>query len=230
MRGDPRATSSTTPAQRRITPPPPPHFNLRTRAEAPRHPVIDRGLSLHKLIRLVTCALGGEGWLNFMGNEFGHPEWVDFPRAGNDWSYHYCRRQWSLADRKDLLYGALAAFDAGMHALGDRFTWLEPRTEFVSTKDNNDKVLVFDLLTRNGPLVFIFNFNATQSFTGYRVGVPAAGEWGVALDSDWADFAGYERVDRKARFVTEDWKHHGRDWSVQVYSPARTVLVLERVA
>ena len=65
----------------------------------PRHPVIDRGLALHKMIRLVTYALGGEGWLNFIGNEFGHPEWIDFPRIGNEWSYHYCRRQWSLVRR-----------------------------------------------------------------------------------------------------------------------------------
>ena len=60
--------------------------------------------------------------------------------------------------------------------------------------------------------------------------MPSAGTWAVALDSDWADFAGYERVDRGARFVAQDWKHHGRDFSVLVYSPARTVLVLERVA
>lgn len=192
--------------------------------------MIDRGLALHKMIRLVTYALGGEGWLNFMGNEFGHPEWVDFPRDGNAWSYHYCRRQWSLADRADLLYGGLAAFDAGMHALEARRPWLESRDQFVSTKNNGDKVLAFDRGTRDGPLVFVFNFAAAASYTDYRVGVPAAGTWAVALDSDWAEFAGYERVDRKARFVAEDWKHHGRDFSVKLYLPARTVLVLERVA
>jgi 1,4-alpha-glucan branching enzyme len=200
------------------------------KAEAPRHVAIDRGLALHKMIRLLTYALGGEGWLNFMGNEFGHPEWVDFPTARNEWSYHYCRRQWSLADNPALLYGGLALFDARMHALEARFPWLESRDEFVSTKDNADKVLAFDRGTPRGALVFAFNFNGAQSFTNYRVGVPAAGTWAVALDSDAAEFDGYARVDRGARFVAQDFKHHGRDFSVQLYLPARTVLVLERVA
>jgi 1,4-alpha-glucan branching enzyme len=84
------------------------------------HPVIERGIALHKLIRLVTLVLGGEGWLNFMGNEFGHPEWLDFPREGNGWSFHYCRRQWSLVDNPDLKYHWLADFDRAMIDLAPR--------------------------------------------------------------------------------------------------------------
>ncbi len=102
--------------------------------EVPRHVVIDRGMALHKMIRLVTYGLGGEAWLNFMGNEFGHPEWVDFPRAGNNWSYHHCRRQWSLVDNEELLYRYLNAWDGGMHALEEAFPWLLSRDSFVSTK------------------------------------------------------------------------------------------------
>jgi len=200
-----------------------------TALENPRHPTVDRGVALHKMIRLLTYALGGEGYLNFMGNEFGHPEWVDFPREGNAWSYHYCRRQWSLADDPALLYGGLAAFDAAMHALEARFPWLEARGEFVSTKNNEDKVLAFDRETPGGPLVFVFNFSGAQSFTDYRVGVPRAGAWRVVLDSDWAEFDGYARVDRNVPLAAADWKHHGRDWSVLAYLPARTVLVLAPV-
>jgi len=195
------------------------------KAEAPRHAAIDRGLALHKMIRLLTYALGGEGWLNFMGNEFGHPEWVDFPRAGNDWSYHYCRRQWGLCDAPALLYGGLAAFDAAMHALEDRFPWLEARGEFVSTKNNADKVLAFDRETPAGPLLFVFNFNSSASFTDYRLGVPRAGGWRLVLDSDARAFDGYARVDAAVPLVATACEHHGRDFSVLAYLPARTVLV-----
>ena len=79
--------------------------------------IIDRGMALHKLIRLLTMSLGGEGYLTFMGNEFGHPEWIDFPREGNGWSYHYCRRQWSLADNPNLKYSYLNEFEKAMIAL-----------------------------------------------------------------------------------------------------------------
>jgi 1,4-alpha-glucan branching enzyme len=77
-------------------------------------PVIERGVALHKMIRLITLSLGGEGYLNFMGNEFGHPEWIDFPREGNNWSYFYCRRQWHLADDPALRYEYLLQFDKEM--------------------------------------------------------------------------------------------------------------------
>ena len=204
------------------------YFHM-SKDEKPRHLLIDRGLALHKMIRLVTYALGGEGWLNFMGNEFGHPEWVDFPRKGNDWSYHYCRRQWSLVDNEKLLYGGLATFDSRMHALESHYPWLESHDQFVSTKNNSDKVLIFDRGTPSGPLVFIFNFNGTQSYTDYRVAVPRAGTWRIVLDSDAAEFDGYDRVNSGAQFIAQDWKHHGRDFSVLAYLPARTVIVLALV-
>src|SRR3569833_3038520 len=85
---------------------------------------VDRGVALHKMIRLITNALGGEAYLNFMGNEFGHPEWIDFPREGNGFSYHYCRRQWSLSDKSDLRYSRLKAWDKAMNTLEEKFHWL----------------------------------------------------------------------------------------------------------
>lgn len=196
-------------------------------AEQPRHPVIDRGLALHKMIRLLTYALGGEGYLNFMGNEWGHPEWIDFPRQGNNWSYQHCRRQWNLVDDDKLLYKPLNNFDGAMHKLEEQFPWLLTRDNYVSCKNQSDKLIAFDRWTRDGPLVFIFNFNPTQSFTDYRIGVPCMGDWVIALDSDWKEFAGYERVNRDSVFKGQDFKWGDRPASVQVYTPSRTVLVLK---
>ena len=191
--------------------------------------MVDRGLALHKLIRLVTYALGGEGWLCFMGNEFGHPEWIDFPRAGNGWSFKMCRRQWSLAADPLLLYGALARFDAAAHALEGAFPWLlEGASTYVSTKCSGDKVLAFERGTRAGALVLIFNFHASASYEGYRIGVPELGDWGVALDSDAEAFAGYARVAQGAVFAAQPVPHNGRPCSIQVYLPSRVALVLKR--
>ncbi len=74
------------------------------------HPGVSRGIALHKMIRFITLATAGNGYLNFMGNEFGHPEWIDFPREGNNWSFHFARRQWHLADDPDLKYQFLCPF------------------------------------------------------------------------------------------------------------------------
>ena len=179
------------------------------------------------MIRLLTCALGGEGWLGFIGNEFGHPEWLDFPREGNGWSYHYCRRQWSLVDNPDLLYAALARFEQGMHALGTAYPWLLPAaTTFVSTKNNGDKVVAFERGTPAGTLLFAFNFHASSSYVDYRVAVPSLGAWGVALDSDWEEFGGYGRNARDVRCLAVPVPHNGRPCSISIYLPARTVIVM----
>ncbi|KAJ3123429.1 alpha-1,4-glucan branching enzyme [Nowakowskiella sp. JEL0407] len=131
----------------------------------PLTPIIDRGLALHKMIRLLTYGLGGEGWLNFTGNEFGHPEWLDFPRAGNGNSFHYARRQFNLVDDNLLRYKYLNDFDAAMHRLEEQYGWLQT-DQYVSLKNQGDKVIVFE----RGNLLFIFNFHATKSFESYRVG------------------------------------------------------------
>jgi 1,4-alpha-glucan branching enzyme len=122
-------------------------------------PIIERGLALHKMIRLITHGLGGEGYLNFEGNEFGHPEWLDFPRAGNNNSFHYARRQWNILDDPLLRYKFLNEFDAAMQHLEERYGWLHAPQAYISLKHEGDKTIVFE---RAG-LVFVFNFHPTVS-------------------------------------------------------------------
>ncbi|KZS11883.1 1,4-alpha-glucan-branching enzyme [Daphnia magna] len=185
-------------------------------------PVIDRGIALHKMIRLITHALGGEGYLNFIGNEFGHPEWLDFPRVGNNESYHYARRQWNLVDDELLKYRYLNDFDAAMNHLEEQYGWLQKDPGYVSTKHEGDKVISFD---RAG-LVFVFNFNPTQSFTDYRVGVPAAGKYRLVLDSDDHKFGGHGRLDHNTNYFSFEEPFGGRPYSTMVYAPCRTSFVL----
>jgi 1,4-alpha-glucan branching enzyme len=177
------------------------------------HPVIERGVALHKIIRFLTFVTGGEGWLNFMGNEFGHPEWLDFPREGNNWSYHYCRRQWSLVDNPDLKYGWLAEFDRELMTLDERFGILAAppaRSLFI---DEEKKVICAE---RAG-LVFVFNLSVAGSYFGYPV--PAGpGTRRLVLDSDSQAFGGHGRVDPETVYPAGD------DGQLRVYAPARTGL------
>ncbi|KAI9671202.1 MAG: alpha-1,4-glucan branching enzyme [Caeruleum heppii] len=185
-------------------------------------PTIERGLGLHKLIRLVTHGLGGEGYLNFEGNEFGHPEWLDFPRAGNNNSYMYARRQFNLIDDKDLRYKFLNEFDSKMQWTEEKYGWLHAPQAYISLKNEKDKVIVFE---RAG-LLWIFNFHPSQSFTDYRVGVEQAGTYRVVLDSDDPEYGGFGRIDRNTRFFTTDFAWNGRKNFLQVYIPTRTAIVL----
>lgn len=185
--------------------------------------VVDRGVALHKMIRLLTFTLAGEGYLNFMGNEFGHPEWIDFPREGNGYSYHYCRRQWSLADNALLKYQGLLNFDAAMmrldienHILTDKFI------EQLYLHEE-DKLLVY----RRGPLVFAFNFHATNSYTNLRIPVPDPVDYKIILNSDAREFAGPGLILPNTVYPKQDTPWGGRQQSVQVYLPARTAQVLK---
>lgn len=186
------------------------------------HPVIERGIALHKLIRLVTFALGGEGWLNFMGNEFGHPEWLDFPREGNDWSHWYCRRQWSLLHNPDLKYHLLAAFDRAMLQLETCHGALAAPPATCLNLDHHNQVLC----AARGPLVFVFNFSVSRSLPGYRLPVPEAGTWRVVLDTDQPAFGGHGRVDSRLDYPAVP-DQHGTPF-LTVYTPARSALVLRR--
>ncbi|KTF90989.1 hypothetical protein cypCar_00008721 [Cyprinus carpio] len=141
-------------------------------------PVIDRGIQLHKLIRLLTHSLGGEGYLNFMGNEFGHPEWLDFPRKGNNESYHYARRQFNLVDIEHLRYRQLYAFDRDMNLTEDKYGWLAAGQAAVTTLNQADKVIVFE----RSNLLFIFNFHPCNSYIDYRVAVEHAGKYPFTRD------------------------------------------------
>lgn len=179
---------------------------------------VERGIALHKMMRLLTAATNGGGYLNFMGNEFGHPEWIDFPREGNGWSYHYARRQWSLADNKKLKYKWLGDFDAAMTAIVRQLGETDYKPVMVN---QGDHVLSF---MRSGYL-FVFNFSPSQSYTGY--GIPAAaGEYKVVLSTDATKFGGQNRVDTSLKYVTRsETKAHLLD----LYLPARTAFVLRKI-
>ncbi|KAF6040298.1 GBE1 [Bugula neritina] len=191
----------------------------------PLTPIIDRGLALHKMIRLLTHGLGGEGYLNFIGNEYGHPEWLDFPRAGNNESYHYARRQVNLVSDDLLRYKFLYRFDKAMNELEERFSWLECPPGFISRKDSHDKVMVFD---RAG-VVFIFNFHPSKSFVDYKVGVNSCGKYKIVLDSDAEWFGGHSRLDHSVEYLVDNWAYAGRAASITVYIPCRMALVLAKV-
>ncbi len=184
----------------------------------------DRGVALHKLARLATLATAGHGYLNFMGNEFGHPEWIDFPREGNGFSYHYARRQWALRDNPDLLYWCMGEFDSAAIHLVAQYRALEgtvPRRLFVSDKD---KILVFE----RGPLVFIFNFHSSQSVVDYTVLLPS-GAYRLVLDSDEERFGGHGRIQPGQAFERfSETRGNENCHIIKVYLPCRAAMVLER--
>ena len=183
-------------------------------------PVIDRGIALHKMIRMATMSLGGEGYLNFMGNEFGHPEWIDFPREGNHWSYFYCRRQWHLADDETLKYGYLQAFDEAMLRFVKRKGLYSkiPNSLYI---DDGGKVLIYE---RAG-VVFALNFHPSNHYEGYWLTVPKAGNYQVTLTTDESNFGGFDRIS-KTYVYTATTQPDGTA-KLQIYLPARTGLCLE---
>ncbi|WEW56364.1 alpha-1,4-glucan branching enzyme [Emydomyces testavorans] len=185
-------------------------------------PVIERGISLHKIIRLITHGLGGEGYLNFEGNEFGHPEWLDFPRAGNNNSFWYARRLLNLTEDHLLRYKFLNEFDRKMQLTEEKYGWLHSPQAYISLKHEDDKVIVFE---RAG-LLWVFNFHATKSFADYRVGVDQPGTYRIVIDTDDGEFGGFNRNAKDTRFFTTAEEWNGRRNYTQVYIPPRTALVL----
>lgn len=184
---------------------------------------VERGMALHKMIRLVTLATINGGYLNFMGNEFGHPEWIDFPREGNGWSYKYARRQWDLVDREELKYKFLGRFDHDMiHLVSNVRNFQATPVEKLWDKDD-DQVLAF----KRGDLVFVFNFNPSQSFTGYGILAPQ-GEYVHVMDSDQPEYGGYGNIDPGTSHLTQPdplYTPHGLGW-LKLYIPARSAQVL----
>lgn len=185
-------------------------------------PVIDRGLSMHKMIRLITHGLGGEGYLNFEGNEFGHPEWLDFPREGNNNSFHYARRQFNLVDDQLLRYRFLNEFDSKMQWTEEKYGWLHSPQAYISLKHDGDKVVVFE----RGGLLWIFNFHPSSSFTDYRVGVEQEGTYKIVINTDSPDFGGHGNIKEDTRFFTTPFSWNNRKNFLQVYIPSRTAIVL----
>lgn len=185
--------------------------------------LVNRGVALHKMIRLITLSTINGGYLNFMGNEFGHPEWIDFPREGNNWSYKYARRQWSLEDREELHYADLARFDKAML---DLISKERKFTESVIEKiwDNEgDQLVAF----KRKDLIFIFNFNPTKSFTDYGILVKK-GTYDVVLDTDSPEFGGFGFSDNTVEHKTMPSHLKNKEW-LKVYIPARSALVLRKI-
>jgi len=188
--------------------------------------VVDRGLALHKMIRLVTFSLAGEGYLNFMGNEFGHPEWIDFPREGNGYCYHHARRQWSLLEADHLRYQGLNEFDIAMQRLDADLGVLTAAPIERLMTHTAMKLLAY----RRGDLVFVFNFHPTESYTGLRLGVPEACDYALRLNSDDPRFEGHGLVDQPMRYPVQPVPAYGQRHSIQLYLPARTAQVLQTTA
>jgi len=184
--------------------------------------VVDRGMALHKMIRLITAATSGNGYLNFMGNEFGHPEWIDFPREGNDWSYQYARRQWSLINNRELRYHFLADFDKAMINLIALHKIYNSSCNHVKT-DPSDLVIAFE---RSG-LLFVFNFHPTNSYTDYGFAVDA-GKYSTLLCSDQAEFGGFNRVDINITHRSMVERSFGLKHNLKLYLPSRSGMVLIR--
>jgi 1,4-alpha-glucan branching enzyme len=155
-------------------------------------PAIDRAISLHKLIRLITCACAGEGYLNFMGNEFGHPEWIDFPRPENGSSFHYARRLWRLADDDNLKYIYLQNFDEAMLALVNKYNLLEHKSEYIYTGEK-EKAVIFE----KNNLFFAFNFHVSESYN-FKEYMQADKKYIKLLDTAWDIFGGWKERDREA--------------------------------
>ena len=192
------------------------YFNMHVKDS---HLVVDRGMAYHKLFRLFTISLGGEGYLNFMGNEFGHPEWIDFPREGNDWSYQHARRQWSLAENKDLKYKFLLFWDNEMIRLVKKYHILQAPFAKQLHMDPTNKVIIF----LRGELIFIFNFNTKESISDYLFRAPEMGKYNLVLNSDNTKFGGFGRIDESLSYYTN------QNQMLSTYLTNRTVLVLEKV-
>ena len=186
---------------------------------------MDRAIELHKIIRLYTMSLGGNGYLNFMGNEFGHPEWIDFPREGNGWSYKYCRRQWSLVDNPNLKYEWLNDFDAAMIRLARERKLLDDPYAVSLWIDPERKIITFS----RGKLLFVFNFHNSYSEQQFFLHAHTVGEgkYKVILSTDEPRFGGQGIIDHEYTYSTEYVE--GKGLGFNVYSPCRTAMVLERI-
>lgn len=183
---------------------------------------VDRAIALHKIIRLITIGTSPGGYLNFMGNEFGHPEWIDFPREGNNNSYKYARRQWSLADHPHLKYQYLQAFDKSMIQLVHATNFMaSPNYKHLAREE--DQVLAFS----RGDYLFVFNFSPDRSYTDY--GIPAsAGKYQLVLCTDQPEFGGFDRVDMNHMYYTQQLPLDAKQHQLMLYLPARTGSVFKK--
>jgi 1,4-alpha-glucan branching enzyme len=177
---------------------------------------------MHKMIRLITIALGGEAYLNFMGNEFGHPEWIDFPRKENGWSYFYARRQWSLMKNPRLKYRFLAEFDRSMIQLSTKFRLMSADYPLQLNVDEANKTLIFE----RADLIFVFNWHPAHSIPDYHFHLPDSGVYRLLFNSDDARFGGFSRVDSKTEYHTRKVKGQN---ILSIYNVSRSAMIFEKV-
>ncbi len=186
--------------------------------------IVDRGIALHKMIRLITATTAGGAYLNFMGNEFGHPEWIDFPREGNNWSFHHARRIWSISEDTSLKYHWLYDFDKEMIGLISEHKILTIPSVDLVMENKPDKVLAY----HRGLFLFVFNFNPSQSFTDY--GIPLGpGKYKIVLNTDSGRFGGHDLVDEDLFYYTLPSMGRDSQHYMKIYLPARTALVFKKI-
>lgn len=186
-------------------------------SKATKNDIVDRAIALHKMIRAITMITAKDGYLNFMGNEFGHPEWIDFPREGNDWSYHYARRQWSLLDNKELCYEYLWNFEKSFLSLCKEKNLFEKPFSNKIHSHNDHKILIIE----RSSLIFIFNFHPSSSYTDYPIYM-GSGKYREIFDSDREEFGGFSRLEGSLH-------HSDKDGKLFVYLPCRSMVVLKKV-
>lgn len=182
---------------------------------------VERAVALHKIIRLLTVSTAGNGYLNFMGNEFAHPEWIDFPRKDNNWSYHYARRQWHLRDDKALAYNYLNMFDREMIEIVNKYKVLESHTTGAIIQSTYDQVLIFI----RSSLLFVFNVNPFKSFSDYEFEI-SKGKYRIILNSDSKSFLGHNRINEN--MIYETYSKEAKSF-LKIYIPNRCCFVMERI-
>jgi 1,4-alpha-glucan branching enzyme len=189
-----------------------------------RNLAVERAVALHKVARLITISLGAEGYLNFMGNEFGHPEWIDFPREGNGWSFKHCRRQWTLADNRDLRYHDLHLFDQAMIHLMSAEALMGGGVPQALWLDQKKKIIAF----RKKDFVFVFNFHPTESYADFELPLHEDGCFQTILDTDEPRFGGQGRISHKVCHETYLLKMNREFRGISLYLPSRTAIVLRK--
>jgi 1,4-alpha-glucan branching enzyme len=187
--------------------------------------VIERAIALHKMARFITISLGAEGYLNFMGNEFGHPEWIDFPRHGNEWSFKHCRRQWTLADSDYLRYFDLNQFDKAMVNFMSNESLVGGGAPQCLWIDQDKKLIAY----RKKDFLFIFNFHPTESYTDFELPIHQDAHFQVILDTDEARFGGYGRISHDVIYNTHTLNMNNDFTGITIYSPSRTAMVLKKI-
>ena len=187
--------------------------------------IIDRAIALHKMMRFITLTTGQDGYLNFMGNEFGHPEWIDFPREGNGWSFHYARRQWHLMLDEELKYDYLSTFDRDMLRFAKKEKVFSSQgLQYIRIYEDR-KVIVY----RKNNLLFVYNFHPQNSYESLRFPTNEEGTYRVVFTSDRKDYGGYDRIAENVLYHTAPMDDIDWDQGLTLYLPSRTLVVLKKL-